>query len=195
MQFIGGYANIDGWNATSANSGNGNYGACCSEMDIWEANSYAEAYTPHPCSGTAGTGLARTACASGACGAGGVCDPAGCDFNSYRMGDQTFLGPGKTIDTTKKITVVTQFISSDGTDAGDLVEIRRKYVQSKHRGQLLPSRRLIRAHFSDGVVYNNSMSDIPSLSTQFNSLTDKTCAAQKTVCLCALGAISTLMFS
>jgi cellulose 1,4-beta-cellobiosidase len=117
-----------GWNATSANSGSGTYGACCTEMDIWEANRFAEAYTPHPCTGT---GLQRTLCATGGCDAGGVCDPAGCDFNSYRMGNTTFLGPGLTIDTTKKITVVTQFISSDGTANGDLVEIRRKYVQGK----------------------------------------------------------------
>jgi len=27
----------------------GTYGSCCSEMDIWEANQFANAYTPHPC--------------------------------------------------------------------------------------------------------------------------------------------------
>jgi cellulose 1,4-beta-cellobiosidase len=104
-------------------------------MDIWEANSFAEAYTPHPCTGAAVTNVARTLCTGNACAAGGVCDPAGCDFNSWRMGNQNFLGPGSTftIDTTKKITVVTQFISSDGTANGNLVEIRRKYVQSKYR--------------------------------------------------------------
>jgi hypothetical protein len=49
-QFIGGQANNVGWNGTTANSGKGTYGSCCSEMDIWEANQYASAYTPHPCS-------------------------------------------------------------------------------------------------------------------------------------------------
>jgi hypothetical protein len=66
------------------------------------------------------------ACTGSQCNAGGLCDPAGCDFNSWRMGNQTFLGPGLTIDTTKKITVVTQFIADSN---GDLSEIRRKYVQ------------------------------------------------------------------
>jgi cellulose 1,4-beta-cellobiosidase len=123
-------ANILGWNGTSSNSGSGQYGACCSEMDIWEANSNAAAYTPHPCTGT---GLTR--CTGADCGDGdhrydAVCDKDGCDFNSWRMGDQTFLGKGKTIDTSKKITVVTQFITTDGTSSGDLSEIRRLYVQN-----------------------------------------------------------------
>lgn len=30
----------------------------------------------------------------------------------------------------QKVTVITQFVTSDGTDTGDLVEIRRKYVQN-----------------------------------------------------------------
>ena len=33
------------------------------------------------------------------------------------------------MDSSKKMTVVTQFITDDGTDSGDLVEIRRLYVQ------------------------------------------------------------------
>jgi cellulose 1,4-beta-cellobiosidase len=36
MKFINGVANNEGWNTTSRNSGNGKYGTCCSEMDIWE---------------------------------------------------------------------------------------------------------------------------------------------------------------
>ena len=60
----------------------------------------------------------------------GVCDKDGCDFASYRYGDQKYWGKGSgfTINTeTKKITVVTQFITHDGTDNGDLVEVRRFY--------------------------------------------------------------------
>ena len=60
----------------------------------------------------------------------GVCDKDGCDFASYRYGDQNYWGKGSgfTINTeTKKITVVTQFITHDGTDNGDLVEVRRFY--------------------------------------------------------------------
>ena len=36
---------------------------------------------------------------------------------------------GFTVDTTKPLTVVTQFITADGTDSGDLVEIRRSFAQ------------------------------------------------------------------
>merc|ERR1719412_3212371 len=61
----------------------------------------------------------------------GLCDKDGCDLNPYRAGNKTFFGPGSNfvVDSTKPVTVVTQFISSDGTDDGDLVEIKRFYVQ------------------------------------------------------------------
>ena len=39
IKFIGGVANIEY-----------SYGSCCAEMDIWEANNKAAAYTAHPCS-------------------------------------------------------------------------------------------------------------------------------------------------
>lgn len=79
-------------------------------MDIWEANDNAAAYTPHPC---ATDGLLRctgTQCGDGDARYSGVCDKDGCDFNSFRMGDREFLGAGLTVDTTKKITVVTQYV-------------------------------------------------------------------------------------
>ena len=61
----------------------------------------------------------------------GVCDKDGCDFGSWRLGDHEYYGPGSEfkIDTTKPFTVVTQFITSDGTANGDLISVRRKYVQ------------------------------------------------------------------
>lgn len=55
----------------------------------------------------------------------GVCDPDGCDFNSYRQGNKDFYGPGKTVNTNSKFTVVTQFLGSGST----LESIRRFYVQ------------------------------------------------------------------
>jgi cellulose 1,4-beta-cellobiosidase len=159
LKFINGQANAEGWGGSSndANAGFGKYGACCTEMDIWEANSISAAYTPHPCTGS---GLTR--CTGTDCGVGdryaSLCDADGCDFNSYRQGDTSFYGPGKTIDTTQKLTVVTQFISSDGTANGDLVEIKRFYVQN-------------------GVTYANSQSTYPT--APGNSITDAFCAAQK----------------
>ncbi|KAF3107521.1 hypothetical protein TWF102_006909 [Orbilia oligospora] len=94
---------------------NGNLDAagpsCCSEMDIFEANSQAVAFTPHPCVGNS-------------------CDKSGCGFNPYAAGHPNYWGPGKTVDTTKPITVVTQFLTDDGSPNGELTTIRRKYVQN-----------------------------------------------------------------
>lgn len=45
-------------------------------------------------------------------------------------------GPGVAgVDTTQPFTVVTQFVTSDGSDTGDLVEIRRSFIQN---GVLIP---------------------------------------------------------
>jgi cellulose 1,4-beta-cellobiosidase len=130
-------------------------------MDIWEANSVSAAYTPHPCD-TAG----QTLCSGDACGGtysndryAGTCDPDGCDFNSYRQGNTGFYGAGKTVDTKSKFTVVTQFITNDGTATGTLTEIKRFYVQN-------------------GVVIPNSQSTISG--TSGNSITSAYCSAQKT---------------
>ncbi|KAJ3576693.1 hypothetical protein NP233_g243 [Leucocoprinus birnbaumii] len=161
IKFIQGEANSAGWTPSpnDTNAGTGGYGACCNEMDIWEANSISAAYTPHPCQST---GLTR--CSGSACGTDSryatVCDPDGCDFNSFRMGDKTFYGPGKTVDTTKPFTVVTQFISSDGTANGNLAEIRRIYVQN-------------------GKVIQNSQVNVPGIPAG-NSITEAYCDAAKT---------------
>merc|ERR1712137_161034 len=39
IKFINGEANTLDWGVGSQNSGGGKYGACCAELDIWEANS------------------------------------------------------------------------------------------------------------------------------------------------------------
>ncbi|KAJ8518543.1 hypothetical protein ONZ45_g4379 [Pleurotus djamor] len=163
VKWINGEANVLDWtpSSTDSNAGNGRYGTCCPEMDIWEANSWATAYTPHPCRDLGPYRCSGTECGDGSDRYSSVCDKDGCDFNSYRMGDRTFLGRGQTIDTTRKITVVTQFITDDGTDSGTLVEIRRIYVQ-------------------DGVVYQNSYATFPTLS-QYNSISDDFCVAQKSL--------------
>lgn len=154
MKWINGEANLPA-NVTGENMA-GAYGSCCSEMDLWEANKMAAAYTPHPCKGEG-----RVRCKK-ATECKGTCDQAGCDFNTYRMGNKSFFGPGSnyTLDSSKPFTIVTQFISSDGTDAGDLSEIKRHYVQN-------------------GKVIENALSHIKGVS-DFNSLTDSNCASQKT---------------
>jgi len=117
----------------------------------------ATAYTPHPC-----TTVGQHRCQGDTCGGtysaerySGTCDPDGCDFNSYRQGDREFYGPGKTVDTKKKMTVVTQFLKGSN---GQLSEIKRFYVQN-------------------GVVIPNSESTIEG--NPGNSLTPEFCEAQK----------------
>lgn len=124
IKFINGESNTLQWNTTSAT---GKYGSCCAEMDIWEANSKATAYTAHPCSLDAPKRCENVK----DCGQSGFCDRPGCDLNTYRFGDKTFFGVGSdfAVDTSKPFTIVTQFLTSDNTDEGELVEIRRKYVQ------------------------------------------------------------------
>ncbi|KAH8827568.1 cellobiohydrolaseI [Flagelloscypha sp. PMI_526] len=164
IKFINGEANVKGWvsSPNDTNAGTGQYGACCNEMDIWEANSMASAYTPHVCSGTG----AQTRCDGATqCGDGdnrynGVCDKDGCDFNSYRMGDTSFLGQGKKVNTNSPITVVTQFITNNNSSSGTLTEIRRIYVQN-------------------GVTIANSATNIAGMSA-YTSISDSFCAAQKT---------------
>ncbi|KAH9935898.1 cellobiohydrolaseI [Epithele typhae] len=131
IRFINGEANVEGWvpSDNDSNAGAGTYGACCNEMDIWEANSQAAALTPHVCTVSEQTRCSGTACGDGDQRHEGVCDKDGCDFNSWRMGDQTFLGPGLAVDTRSKFTVVTQFVTADNTTSGALTEIRRLYVQ------------------------------------------------------------------
>ncbi|KAH8807048.1 cellulose 1,4-beta-cellobiosidase precursor [Flagelloscypha sp. PMI_526] len=163
LEFVNGKANTLDWTPSpnDTQAGFGRYGSCCNEVDVWEANSMAAAYTGHPCSGSG----VQTQCEGTTCGEGsnrynGLCDKDGCDFNSYRMGAKAYLGAGKTIDTTRKITVTTQFLTSDNSSSGSLVEIRRLYKQN-------------------GVVIPNSQTNITGLSA-YNSITDAYCTAQKT---------------
>lgn len=125
-------------------------------MDLWEANKEATAFTAHPCSVDK---LYR--CEGAECKT--ICDMPGCDFNSYRLGAHKFYGPGEefAVNTLKPFTIVTQFITADGTDTGDLSEIRRFYVQ-------------------DGRRIENSKATLDGLQNQ-SSLSDSSCALDKRV--------------
>lgn len=103
------------------------------EMDVWEANSASTALTPHSCQPEG-----YSVCEESNCGGtysldryAGSCDANGCDFNPYRVGVKDFYGKGKTVDTSKKMTVVTQFLGSGST----LSELKRFYVQG---GKVIP---------------------------------------------------------
>lgn len=125
-QFGTGYCDaqcsVDAWVNGVANV-NGS-GVCCSEMDLWEANARATALTPHVCNIT---GVYE--CQGDSCGSEGVCDKSGCGFNPYALGDHDYYGYKEVVDTKKRFTVVTQFLTKDGTARGTLKEIRRLYVQ------------------------------------------------------------------
>eukprot|EP01113_Clastostelium_recurvatum_P022123 TRINITY_DN2633_c0_g1_i5.p1 TRINITY_DN2633_c0_g1~~TRINITY_DN2633_c0_g1_i5.p1 ORF type:complete len:329 (+),score=113.53 TRINITY_DN2633_c0_g1_i5:314-1300(+) len=162
MKWINGEANMLNWTPSpnDPNSGSGKYGTCCNEMDIWEANFNAAAYTPHVCSVQGQYRCSGDDCGDGDNRYGGVCDKDGCDFNSYRMGVKNFLGKGLTVDTSSKFTVVTQFITADNTSTGALKEIRRLYVQN-------------------GKVIQNSKTSVQGMQT-YDSVSDQFCNAQKT---------------
>ncbi|KAI0635812.1 cellobiohydrolaseI [Trametes polyzona] len=163
IKFINGQANIQGWQGSPSdpNAGSGQFGTCCNEMDVWEANMNGAAFTPHVCSVQSQTRCEGTQCGDGDERYDGLCDKDGCDFNSFRMGDQTFLGPGKTVNTNQKFTVVTQFLTNNNQSSGQLSEIRRLYVQN-------------------GKVIANSKTNVPGLGA-FDSITDEFCNAQKQV--------------
>jgi cellulose 1,4-beta-cellobiosidase len=150
-------ANVNGWEPSSVAasgpaSGTGMYGSCCAEVDIWAANYASTALIALPCSNPSQTICTGSSCSS-------TCDPSGCAFNPYQMGNTTFYGSGQTIDTAQKFTVVTQFLTTDGTSTGTLSEIKRFYIQN-------------------GITYQNPESNIASV--EGNSLTSTFCAAQKT---------------
>merc|ERR1719265_236419 len=162
LKWVNGKANSDGWtpntNDPYKNSGEGNMGACCAEMDLWEANKVATAYTPHPaqheglyvCMGDEECGsqdgdrfIAPT-------------DRDGCDINAFRMGTRDFYGPGSgfQVNTDYPFKVVTRFHAP----AGELTSIEQFYVQ-----------------FGREIHHPN----YANLGNQ-NTESDETCQAQKT---------------
>merc|ERR1711976_278323 len=86
---INGMPNVVDWipQETDENAGLGKMGTCCTELDMWEANSISTAYTMHSCNVTQQTECSGTACGDNA-GAvtpeahrfEGYCDKNGCDF-------------------------------------------------------------------------------------------------------------------
>lgn len=85
----------------------------------------ATAVTPHTCSGVGSYLCAGAECERNV----GTCDKPGCGLNPYAFNARRFYGPGLTVDTSRPFTVITQFLSSDNTSAGELTEIRRMYIQ------------------------------------------------------------------
>jgi len=160
VKYIEGEVNMLDWRGKEGTP-LGRYGSCCAEMDIWEANSRAAAFTPHPCKLKGPRRCEDTDCGDGEERYDGICDKDGCDWNDGRLRNEDFYGPGPSyaVDTTRPFTVVTQFLTDDGTDDGDLVEIRRFYVQDGH---VVPN--------SNATILGSEAGD---------SVTDSFCSAQK----------------
>jgi hypothetical protein len=62
-------ANYDGWKGSekdpAKNTGIGGKGSCCTEMDVWEANSMSAALTPHTCKAPS---VLQQQCSGDSCG-------------------------------------------------------------------------------------------------------------------------------
>ncbi|KAA0201486.1 Glycosyl Hydrolase 7 [Hyalella azteca] len=149
LTYYGGKVNVDGY---------AEEGACCFEFDLWEANAWATAYTTHGCSIQGYYLCTGTECGDGDDRYNGVCDKDGCLYNSFKLNDHFFYGANESfvIDTRRPFTVVTQFVTVDGTDSGDLNEVRRIYVQ-------------------DNIVIENSFANYHGLEN-YNSISDDFCA-------------------
>merc|ERR1719321_1353725 len=90
------------------------------------------AYTMHSCSPGEQTRCEGVDCGdNGEDRFSGLCDKNGCDIQPHRLGTHNFFGPVSDfqIDSTKPVTVTTQFITNDGTDHGKLTEGKQFYQQ------------------------------------------------------------------
>lgn len=104
-------------------------------MVAFTGNAISSSFGIHPCAS-----ISQTQCLEDFCG--GIdspqsavkcssCDDDGCAFNPYRLGDTGYYGiGGKGVDTGKPFTVVTQFLTNNGTDSGSIVEIKPFYSQN-----------------------------------------------------------------
>jgi len=120
IQFVDGKANLD-WE----------YGACCAEMAVWEANSAAATIAARPCAVKGPKKCKAEECGSGEAPDKSVCAKQGCGVSHFHMGHEKFYGhgPSFSVNTGRPFTVVTQFLTNDGSDHGELAEVRRLYVQ------------------------------------------------------------------
>jgi cellulose 1,4-beta-cellobiosidase len=128
-----GRANTKDWKPNSndpyRNSGTGNLGACCAEIDLWESNRHSMAFTMHP-SSKEGVHFCH---GDEECGTPtgdrfrAVSDRNGCDVNPNRFNHTDFYGRGSEfkIDTTKPFTVVTQFHDED-----EELSVTQHYIQN-----------------------------------------------------------------
>jgi len=171
LKFISGEPNVIDWQGSEVdgNAGKGHYGSCCVEVDIWEANSINNAFTLHPCFTEGAVRCEGVDCGDNVNADGesdrykGICDKDGCDFHNWRFWNKSYYGPSDefAVDTSRPFTIVTQFPTVDGTDTGDILEMRRVYVQ-------------------DGKVIPNAFSNLPGMDLT-DSVNDHMCDQAKEI--------------
>ncbi|KAJ3095663.1 hypothetical protein HK100_005762 [Physocladia obscura] len=110
--------------AVISNSGYCDAQQDCMEFDVIEANVGGQQYTAHPCTLVGPQ-------------TGNSCSAWGCDVNTM---NSTQIGPNYAsgIDVTKPFNVITQFITSDNTDAGTLTSVVQTFTQGSFTLQLAP---------------------------------------------------------
>ncbi|KAM7208219.1 Exoglucanase 1 [Naviculisporaceae sp. PSN 640] len=117
-RYVGGVANFDGWKRANESDWTSPYEgelrACCPEMAVWNSNAHSYQVSSHLCPKNE-----YTVCKDKSCDYYipysddedrlERCDKWGCSYNPFQMGNRDFYGKGKTVDTSKKFTVVTRF--------------------------------------------------------------------------------------
>jgi len=110
LLYVGGKANYDGWkrSETISDAGSGYLGACCPQVSVWNSNSHSYSVSTHPCPFDG-----YEICEGPFCDPEYVapnqtrkarCDPWGCSYNPYQLGQKDFYGVNKTVNTWKNIT-------------------------------------------------------------------------------------------
>ena len=120
---------------TDDNACSGQYGTCCTEIDLWEANRISAAFTTHTCTTKGDTpGMCHgTKCDdSGEDRSSGVCGKNSCDIQAWRFGVRNFYGPRDRfkVNSAKPVTVTTQFLTDDGTGSGTINKFKQFYTQN-----------------------------------------------------------------
>jgi cellulose 1,4-beta-cellobiosidase len=119
-KFNGAEANFENWQPSLQDEfqGAGYQGSCCAEMDVFNSNAHSYSLTSKPCEQVDYQVCEGDWCnyqSSGQSILPVQCDNVGCGYNPYRLGQTDFYGKGKTVDTKKPFTVVTQFRPSGVT--------------------------------------------------------------------------------
>jgi len=148
-------------------------GVSAFEFDIAEINNQATQMAVHNCKNKGVVSCDNpTSCGNDEYRYSGPCDADGGYYNPYQSGNRTLYGFGKNfvIDTSRPFTIKTQFITDDKTDNGNLVEIRRFYIQDgkKINGGSLTDNSISKSKSLFGEInYHQTLGGLKALSDSF----------------------------